>query len=331
MDREKLIAILQSTRAGLADKDIVEHASSFIFANEQVLAFNGEISVHYPLPLDFEGVVPADKLLAFLDKGKKDEIKLEASGNELLLKCGRAKAGIVLSSEIPEYLESLKIPRKGWAPIPDGFVDALQFCFFSVSRDMTKPVLTCVHIVKDIIESCDAFRATRRILSKSANLDELLIPAPVIKYLRRFGITEYANDNTWIHFRNEDEAILSCRLFQGQYPALKELLNFDIKGTSISFPDSLGEMLDGAGVFADAEFDTDRSVAITVQDGKLIVRAEGGEGWFEQSARAKGIKDLNFTIHPGFLQEVLKHSGEAKLTERTILFKGENFVHVVSL
>jgi len=333
MERNELLGVLTALRPALSEKEIFEGAGSFAFDNKQAITFNDEISVRHPLDLGFEGTVPADKLLAFLNKARAGRLEVDAEDGELRLKCGRAKAGIPMTAEVPDHLSTIKVPRKGWSSLPDGFAEAVRFCLFSAGRDMTKPALTCLHILNGHAESCDQYRATQREYGSKFPSDiALLIPATAARHIHGFGAVDYVTDiPSWIHFRNEAKAVLSCRLFAGDYPDLSELLDTGQKGKRIKFPDGLADALDGAGAFADAEFDTDRQVGIRVKDGRMRVRAEGQDGWYEETVRAKGIKDLEFTIHPGFLQEILAHSGEAKLLESAMLFEGDGFVHVVSL
>lgn len=328
MNREKLTKALSSTRAGLADKEIVEHSTSFVFSNGQVITYNDAVSVRYPLDIGVEGAVSAAPIMAFLGRVSADEVKIEQKENELILKCGRAKAGIPVTAEVPKHLTSLKVPKKGWEDIPKGFEDAIKLCLFTASKDMTKPILNNLHIQSKTVESADNYRATRTLM-KGAIGTEILLPLAAAKNLPSFAPKEYVVTKTWAHFRNEDKVVLSCRLFAGEYPELDGF--FKLKGESVEFPAKLKDILERAGVFSTADFDTDREVLISVTKGRMKVRAESQDGWFEETVKAPDVEDMSFRIHPVFLADILAHSSTATLADNAMLFKDKHFSHVVSL
>lgn len=328
MNREELTKALTSTRAGLADKDIVEHSTSFVFTKGQVMTYNDAVSVRHPLDLEVEGAVTAAPVLSFLSRATGEDVSIEQKEKELLLKCGRAKAGIPMVADVPEHLTKLSIPKKGWSALPLGFIEAIRFCLFTASKDMSKPILTNLHIEGSSVESSDNYRITRAKMGKGKMDGGILIPAGAAKNLPGFAPIEIATTKTWAHFRNKDKAVLSCRLFSGEFPKLDKFLK--PKGDEIQFPEKLKDVLERAGVFSVADFDTDREVTITVKKDKMSVRAEGADGWFEEKIRAKGINDLSFKIHPGFLSDILTHSVKATIGKNAIVFKDKNFTHVVS-
>lgn len=329
MNREKLIQILNAVKAGLADKDIVEHSTSFAFNDGMVMSYNDQVSVRCPVDLGIAGTVVAAPLLSFLGRATGDEIEVEQKDNELLLKCGRARAGIPLQDGIPAHIDGIKIPRKGWQELPKKFLDAVRLCLFTAGKDMSKEILTNLHIDGTSIESSDNYRITRARMGKGLEVEGLLIPAAAARHLPSFAPTEMAVGKSWVHFRNGDKAVLSCRLFAGEFPDISPYLK--AKGAEIEFPEGLKDVLDRAGVFSVADFDNDRSVSIAVKKGKLSVRAEGPDGWFEEKVKAKGIDDLSFSIHPDFLADILKHSAKATVGENRIVFKDKGFTHAVNL
>jgi DNA polymerase III sliding clamp (beta) subunit (PCNA family) len=329
MNREKLTKILNAVKAGLADKDIVEHSTSFAFDNGAVMSYNDQVSVRAPIDLDITGTVVAAPLLSFLGRVTGDEVKVECTENELLLKCGRARAGIPLQEGVPEHVASMKIPKKGWQDLPKKFLDAVRLCLFTAGKDMSKEILTNLHLDEGHIESSDNYRITRARMGKGLDVKGLLLPATAAKHLPSFAPTEMAVGKSWVHFRNEDKAVLSCRLFAGEFPDVSPYLK--AKGSVMEFPKELGNVLDRAGVFSVADFDNDRSVSIAVKKGKLSVRAEGPDGWFEEKVKAGDMEDLSFSIHPDFLADILKHSVKATVSESRIVFKDKGFTHSVNL
>lgn len=331
MNREVLTKALNAVKAGLADKDIIEHSTSFAFDMNMVMSYNDQVSVRCPIDLDLggAGTVMAAPLLSFLGRVTGDEVEITEAEGELLLKCGRARAGIPLQVGVPEHVASMKIPRKGWQELPSKFLDAVRLCLFTAGKDMSKEILTNLHLDGSHMESSDNYRITRAKVGKGLDVEDLLIPAAAAKHLPAFVPIEMVVSKSWVHFRNGDKAVLSCRLFAGEFPDVSPYLK--TKGAEIEFPEKLKDVLDRAGVFSVADFDNDRSVSITVKKGKLSVRAEGQDGWFEEGIKAKDMEDLSFSIHPDFLAGILKHSVKATVSDSRIVFKDKGFTHAVNL
>jgi hypothetical protein len=91
------------------------------------------------------------------------------------------------------------------------------------------------------------------------------------------------------------------------------------------------EALDRTGVFAVADFDSDRQVKLTAKGGRLMIRAEGQDGWCEETLSIEGKPEFSFSIHPTMLLEVLSHTKKAELAEGKILFSDKNFQHILAL
>jgi len=331
MDRKLLLGALESVRPGLASKDIVEHSTSFIFRKGMVLTYNDEMSVRHPVEEFPDGAIPAAPLLALLKKASGKEVTVEEGEGEVILKCGRSRAGIPMEFEaIPDYLLELKIPKEGWKKVPKDFVQAIRFCLFSTCDDMTRPILTNIHIKGASVESTDSFRLTRYEM-KSEMGKSLLLPAAAAAHLVNSELVKYARDKAWVHFKSKAGAIFSCRISAGTFVDVAKAIPGD-KGKKITFPENLMDVLDRAGIFSVSEFQADQKVTLQFKGGKLKVKATGDTGWFEEVMKTDVKDDMEFIIHPDFIKEILEHSKSATNHDDKLLrFKGKDFVHVVAL
>ena len=217
-NREQLLKILKLVAPALASKEIIEQSTSFVFVADQVVAYNDEIAVSHPLKVGLSGAVKAEEFLKLLGKLKDEEVELDTTENELLVKGKRSRAGITLEATISLPLDIIQEPSR-WNSLPEGFLEALAFCHFSASKDMAKPVLTCLHVEGEMVESCDNFRLTRHRLGKRVR-EGFLLPASVAKILVGYAPKEYGLTGGWVHFRNADAVVFSARIFEGEYPSL---------------------------------------------------------------------------------------------------------------
>ena len=159
VNKRELQDALTIVEPGLANKEVIEQTTSFAFVKGRVVTYNDEISMSYPVKgLHLTGAVKADKLYALLKKiklkkdkeGKVDEnIDITLGEAEIEISYYSMKAGLALQSDIKLPLDQ-EIAEKGeWKALPEDFMPAIKFTMTCCSRDMSRPVLTCIHINKD--------------------------------------------------------------------------------------------------------------------------------------------------------------------------------------
>jgi DNA polymerase III sliding clamp (beta) subunit (PCNA family) len=161
--------------------------------------------------------------------------------------------------------------------------------------------------------------------AKNSFPDELLIPADAAKEIIKHEPTEYATTEGWLHFKNDDGLIFSCRTINGEFPNFDPFL--ENEGTEVVFPAVMPEMMDRANILSDGN-----RVGIILEEDFITVGTESDAGWFEESIEAvyKG-KEVEFEIQPEFLKTILKFKGTATVCENVLMFEAENFQHCVQL
>ena len=146
INKTELQKALEKVKPGLSNKELVEQSTSFAFMGGRIVTYNDEISISHPVKdLNVTGAVKTQSLYAFLGKNKRDEIILEWEENQVVIKAGRSKAGLVLEQEIKLPVEEVGEIGK-WKELPAGFLNALRFCYPCCSKDMSRPILTCVYV-----------------------------------------------------------------------------------------------------------------------------------------------------------------------------------------
>lgn len=330
--RLALLEILNQVKPGLANKEILEQTTCFAFDGKRVVTYNDEIAISHPCVLGIEGAVKAKELYALLNKLKDETIDISSSESELLVKGGRSKAGIRLEAEVTLPLDEIKEPKK-WNKLPADFAASVDFCHFSAGKDMAKPLLTCIHVFGDTVESCDNFRLTRKTMAGKIK-DALLLPSEAAKTLCDYAPTEYGETDGWAHFRNDAGTSFSLRTYEGQYPDIGKYMEVD-NPNEIKMPADLGEILERAGVFSDSDFDHDEKVTISLSGKEMTIRGEGAAGWFEESCpvRWRGAKDISFGVHPDFLHQMLDHikTVEVSPEQGRLRIAGDDFTHIIIL
>ena len=330
IEKKELLKALETVKPGLAVKEMIEQSTSFCFLGDKVVTYNDEISIACPIEgLELEGAVNAQELYSFVNKVTKTEIDLEITESEILLKAGRSKAGLTLKAEIVLPIEEIGKIKK-WNKLPDNFKEGIKFVMGSCSRDMGRPVLTCVHANDQILESTDNYRVSNFALTEPMPVKAFLLPADTCAKLIRMDITEIAEGESWIHFKTKNKAVISCRVFEDAYPDTSSLMN--IKGEEVSFPKEILDILDRAGVFSKREHSLDEIIAIKITGGKLYIHSESDSGWYNEYARIKHKgKDIEFKITPYLFRDILNETTTGFIEENRLSFQGKNWKYITML
>ena len=324
---------LEKVKPGLAGKEIIEQSTSFAFMGDRVVTYNDEISISHPVKdLDVTGAIKAQSLYAFLSKIKRDEIILEWEENQVVIKAGRSKAGLVLEQEIKLPVEEVGEIGK-WKKLPPGFLEALRFCYPCCSKDMSRPILTCVYISGKEMQASDSFQIVKYQLEKKIPVKPFLLPASAAHELVKYDVKEIAEGSGWYHFKTEDGTIFSSRVFDGEFPNIAKFLKFD--GVEIAFPKTSIQALDRAQVFAkNSDFaGIMATVEVEVSKDQIKFASKDESGWFEETIKTsyKGDK-IKFITGVGFLINLLTHSNSSCVYgENRIKFNGENWTHVIAV
>lgn len=336
INRLELMKALSMVRPGLASRELIEQSTSFAFLEGSVATYNDEISVTHPVPelKDVSGAVDATELYSLLDRMTHEEVEIITSDKEMLVKSGRARAGLVLQVDLTLPLEDVTSDKE-WNDLPEGLINALRFAMLSCSNDMSRPILTCVHINGHHVEGSDNIRLTQYKLEGEVCDVPLLIPSSSIRDLVNYDIVQIAKgvSKGWVHFRTEANTTFSCRLMGADYPNITPILK--VEGTEVSIPKELEDVLMRAEVFSKRDIKLDEEVVISLDNKRLSVKARSDSGWFEETVRMKYEGDpVSFSVHPEFLKSMCEVDSTCILSTNPrgrMKFMGDKWVHIISL
>jgi hypothetical protein len=333
INRKELLAALEAVRPGLAARDLIEQSTAFVFQAGRVYTYNDVVAVSHPCPAGLAGAVQSKELHALLTRLADDDLEVETTADEMLVRGKRSKAGITLQTEITLPLGEVGA-RKTWTALPQGFAAAVKFVLFSAGADMTKPWSTAVHVAGSTVETCDNFRLTRYLLPAKkgvvSKIDaDLLIPAVACADLVSYAPTHYSADDQWVHFMNAAGTEFSCRTVADKFPDLSPFVNREWQH-EVEFPADMTEILERAKVFLVGDKNVQPVVSVKASSGRLTVSAKGGAGWFEEVVRVVASKEaFEFLINPNALADMLATLKDCELSaDKSVLkFEGDNFIH----
>ena len=336
--RETFIKQLESVVSGTVSKELLEQSSCFIFTKGRIVTFNDVITASVPTELKLKGAVPADALLKLLKKIKDEDIKVSQDGPKIYIK-GRLKkkdgdyfeAEFNTNEEIIIPIDDIGFPEK-FTKLPTNFRRLVKLACMTAGTALGEPLLLCIHICKDKIESCDNDRITIGTFDKALKMD-VLVHAQTIAEVNRQEITAVAVLDGWLHFKEKSGAVLSCRLVDEKYINLKQYLP-EGKGKKITFPDEVKHILDRADVFCRAEDSLEKRVSLRLSDKGLVLTSQNTSGKYTERKKLKkynGPKISFEDINPDFLKDVLSLSNTVTLVDGSIVFQDKDAIHVVKL
>lgn len=335
---KKFINAIERVKPGLGKSPLVPEAEMLILDPDHIYSFNGEIAVSYPFATGLNGGVSASEVHAYLSKLKADEVEIALNGNVVEFSAGKkSRAGVILHQDVKPYdLGLAATPDTKRFKLPADFTDGLGFALFSVARNLSHGVLTCVYVAEDVVMSCDNYRATRYRMKTSLAKDSkpLLIPMAAIRPLIEHAPVKFSIEQSagWINFENKEGTVLSCRSPFDAYNAAMVGQLFDQKGQQLDIPPEINEALDRANIFADEGNAGFREVDVTVKKDHVIIRSEGARGWAEEELPSsyRGKEELGFMVSPELFRSISAHVKQMELTPGMILFKSDKFQHVIS-
>lgn len=333
INKTELLKALEIVKPALANKEMIEQSTSFAFMNGRIVTYNDEISISHPIEgLKIEGAIQAEELYQLLKKIKKEEIEIQLKENEIVLQAGRIKAGLTLQQEIKLPLEEIEEQGK-WKTLPENFITALQFALPSCSRDMSRPVLTCVHVSKGgFVEGSDGYCVSRHQLGKEGSIDTFLLPATSAAELIKLEPMEFTKGEGWVHFRTEEGTVFSGRVFTDDFPNTSGLLK--VKGKEIIFPKTVNDILDRAAVFAKRDHFLDESIDVCLEENQIKVscKSETTSAWFEETANMRYKEGhASFSITPYLLRSILLQTQNCILGENCLKFQSDKWEYIAIL
>lgn len=320
VNRERLLYQLESIQCGLAQREIIEQSTCFVFRDDRVWTFNDEICCSSDCEVKSEGAIPAKALLELLRKHPDDLLTVSNSNGQLTIGGKKKSTEFRMEREVFLQVDAVERPEK-WRKLADDFAEGIGMVHECASRDETEKLAVYVHITPTFVEAADRRQVARYHL-KTGCKEEFLVRHDSIKHIVAQGMTEIAEGEGWTHFRNPSGMVLSCRRVFGEYMDLDPC--FDMQGKPILFPKNLIEAAERAGIFSSENLKNDR-VIVRLKPGKVQVLGEGISGRHREmhDVKYKG-PPLEFRIAPKMLGDIVKKYAKASICESRLKVEGDD-------
>jgi hypothetical protein len=337
----ELLRVLKAVSPGLAKSAQPDPwwTGGVIFNDGLVYTIHEEIACQHPVPWNFFAVVPHKPLLAILDRLTEEQIEVEATDAEMVITAKdqrvriplmdvRGDPALVSLVELVELVEQVD-----WTPLPEDFCDALSTVRKCCAiKDNSEFQWLCVHITANWMEACNGFHLCRWRMKTGIRTACLIKYGPT-EAITASGMTEFAETDCYLHFRNKSGLVLSCRRSVEDYPKLGPI--FKGEGAPITLPAKLRKAIDKTQVFAKHNTENSGCVTIELSPQAMTVSGHGWSGSFEQSLKLKEYqgKPIAFEICWEHLAKVasLGSDYEIQLCEDKLLANNGKFSYAARL
>lgn len=336
MKRKELIDALKVVLSGVDQKNVLlEGSDSFVFDVDWIKTFNDSLSVSYPFKSGIKCMAKADILYKTLNKMNEDDITVEIKDDLLIVKDTTTELTMpMIEDKISPYIDNFKLKNIKWTDLPEDFLVGLNLCHSSAAKDSLFGSINSIYISDDCIVTSDNFRISKYIM-KSGVKDTFLLSVNGSKELLKLSKPiKFYYDTNWVHFLNEDGVVFSLRTLMVDYPieGLNKILDSVEFKDKYVFPEKIGESLDRVGLLS-IEDDSLDYVVIKSKDGFLYLSGERQYGKIEDKIpipKNSFPNNLGLKVSPKFLNSILSRSKEFYIYNKLILFKSDNYLHLVS-
>ena len=211
INRTSLISDLNKVMPGIATgTSVIEGADTAVFNNGHIYSYNAAISVDVAEtnPTGLKGIVKGADFYNCLNKLISDEIEVEMTDKEWILKDGKIKVSMTLiaNDTIFKRLETV-VPNESWVTIDsEDFNKALTICnmpkntskFAGIFTDGTMFISTDTYLIN-------------RYAAKDKYPSFFISNEAVANLIKWTDLTAVELNKTWVQFKSSNGAIFSVR------------------------------------------------------------------------------------------------------------------------
>ena len=326
INREKLISALSAVLAGTSPKEIVEQSNCFVFSGGEVLTFNDEVACRAPSPLpELAGAVPARKFLDVLSRLPDDEVDVAQADGEVAIRTKGHRSGVRLEAEVSLPVEAVGKPGE-WKKLAADFGDAVKMTAACAGKDEAAFALTCLHLTPKYVEACDNYQVARYPLKLPVG-EGILVRASGVAQAAAMGMTGMAESGQWLHLKNDEGLVLSCRRYLEDYPAMDEFLS-DEGAVPATLPGGVEESVALAKIFS-GDDPLSENITVALSAGRMELSGKSATGWYKgrRNVKYEGA-EIKFCIAPDLLVEICKRSRECRVREGRLIVDVGKFRYV---
>lgn len=333
VDRESLLQTLESVQAGIASRETaIDQSSCFAVSGGRVHTYNDieACSAPSPLPPGFEGAIRAQKCLDILRKLPDKELEIEVADGQMILVGKRKRVGLRVEEKIELPIDAIKLPKK-WKPLHPDFGEAVATVGSCAGTNEAEFLSVCINVHPKWLEAADKFQVCRWKIKTDVE-NPTLVRQSSLQHVSSLGMTEFAESDSWLHFRNPNGLVLSCRRYVEDYKTAEITEILKVEGAAVTLPKGLVDAVDNAAVFSSEEQGGRNLVMVELKPGKLKIRGEGTSGWYSEIKKVQyDGEPMTFYCSPALLAGVVQKKPECVIAPGRLKIDAGRWQYVTCL
>jgi len=329
IERRKFLSTLQSIVCATSRHEILEQSNCFIFTEDSIMAFNGEVYARIAFKSSWKFAINANDLIKLLSKIPDKEIKLELKDNQLIVIGKKKRAGLTIENEILLPVEEIPFPEKKMTKIRDNTLENLAIASKICIGGNEDYRISHVYLTPTKIQATDRFRVL--CIDFSAGYGPILIPASAILSLPDTKFDKIKIENGWFFVANKDIFVGICCSLDPYYEENIISDAFKMEDSSkIQLPKEMESAIERALIMA--EDDASKLANISLTKKSIIIKTQKDSGWYEekQPARYKGA-DMKIVVGLSLFKDLLSKTHKALINKNKMKMKKDNIEFVIPL
>ena len=307
-----------------------DYENKFYFTNKAIYSISGKLFVKVAFETDQQFTVEGKPFTAFINKIRSKEIELEVGENSVLIKTSKSR------SEFPLFKEEQAIPTEIFdtplATAPVDLAEAIETVAYATSKNKARPHLTGIMLRGNFAEATDCRQVS--ISTFDGDIEPIIIPHTIVKYIKELGIAKYAIEGDWWVFETTTGVSFACSRLEGEFPKREQLDNIvdvEIEET-IKFPikDTI-EALETCSVFLANVDDLNKLVLVEVKNGKAMITAKSLNGQHKEKVAVEFDGEMTFGINPDFFKAILNKTDAVGVRDGRMIFESDDNKSVIAL
>lgn len=334
VSRDEFVQALAATEPGLSTgRETVTQGSCYVFHGGYVHTFNDETYCRHRCAVPIEGAVPAKGLIEATSKFTSDTIKVLVTPGELVLTCGRRRAGFRVEDVLLQLDAVELVDECDMQDATPAFSSSLSRAASCVGKDEQRFYRCCVHMANGYVESCDNHHMIRCYTDTPEVKDDaqFLIRGEAAEGLSGVCVAKYATNAAWLAMKTKEGTDYYIRRYADDYPDLSTFIESDCKGQPFRSPEGLVAAIEGANVFARES--EEGHINVTMDGGKTLIRGEGATGWFEEVlVTTFDGQPVSFTTNPKIFKQFVERYNVGVLCDGYLkVGSRDDFIYLTSL
>lgn len=330
INRKEFLDKLKTILCGTSKRESLEQDNCFIFSEDLIIAFNGEVFAACQFEFDHEFAVNAFDLVRILGRVTDEEVRIEFKNNQLKVFGKNKRAGLRTQNEILLPYTDVTRPVR-MKRIKKDFLQNVQTAAKICSADTGNYRTSHVHVTRKVIEATDRYRIYR--LQIDTGVDEIMIPADSVLKIGKMEATHIEDYNGWIWIKDDNKKIMvALCCCEGSYfspDLMNKILRMEEPQT-IHFPEGMIDAIDRSMVMTGN--DSLKMAQIHLKPSSLCIRTQKDSGWYEEKQRVKYRgEEMKIKIGLSLLKDILGKTQECQLAENKIKMQKDNMEFVIAL